>query len=275
MFILLPSKSIVNPKSVDGLNVWFDATQGLFNATSGGNAVTTNGASIARWEDQSGNGWHLTQSTAGSRPTLTTSALNSKNGVTFDGVSQHIRDTTNNAGNLLSDKLFVFMVFKFQTYSGTSSINIISKNGGTQSGQSGSWHIRRWDMTPFSGTTGTFMTQINTNGFWEYGIPNFSSTTYQYAVFTFPRTQVRTVDGNVYINDSLLATRTGISDNGAPGATTTQSFNLGSRLTTASYTPDLFSPCTICDVAVYLRSADFTQTEYQGLSRYFRNKWAI
>jgi hypothetical protein len=72
MFILLPSKSIVNPKSVNGLNVWFDATQGLFDATTGGNAVTTNGASIARWEDQSGNGWHLTQSTAGSRPTLTT-----------------------------------------------------------------------------------------------------------------------------------------------------------------------------------------------------------
>jgi hypothetical protein len=275
MFILLPSKSIVNPKSVNGLNVWFDATQGLFDATTGGNAVTTNGASIARWEDQSGNGWHLTQSTAGSRPTLTTSALNSKNGVTFNGVSQHIRDTTNNAGNLLSDKLFVFMVFKFQTYSGTSSINIISKNGGTQSGQSGSWHIRRWDMTSFGGTTGTFMTQINTNGFWEYGIPNFSSTTYQYAVFTFPRTQVRTVDGNVYINDSLSATKTGISDNGVPGAATNQSFNLGSRLTTSSYTPDLFSPCTICDVAVYLRSADFTQTEYQGLSRYFRNKWAI
>jgi hypothetical protein len=275
MFILLPSKSIVNPKSVNGLNVWFDATQGLFDATTGGNAVTTNGASIARWEDQSGNGWHLTQTTAGSRPTLTTSALNSKNGVTFDGVSQHIRDTTNNAGNLLSNKLFVFMVFKFQTYSGTSSINIISRNGGTQSGQSGSWHIRRWDMSLFGGTTGTFMTLINTNGNWEYGIPNFSSTTYQYAVFTFPRTQVRTVDGNVYINDSLSATKTGISDNGAPAVATTQSFNLGSRLSTASYTPDLFSPCTICDVAVYLRSADFTQTEYQGLSRYFRNKWAI
>lgn len=275
MFILLPSKSIVNPKSVDGLNVWFDATQGLFDATTGGNAVTTNGASIARWEDQSGNGWHLTQTTAGSRPTLTTSALNSKNGVTFNGVSQHIRDTTNNAGNLLSNKLFVFMVFKFQTYSGTSSINIISRNGGTQSGQSGSWHIRRWDMSPFGGTTGTFMTLIHTNGNWEYGIPNFSSTTYQYALFTFPRTQVRTVDGNVYINDSLSATKTGISDNGAPAVPTTQSFNLGSRLSTASYTPDLFSPCTICDVAVYLRSADFTQTEYQGLSRYFRNKWAI
>ena len=275
MLILLPSKSIVSPKSINGLNVWFDATQGLFDSTTGGNPVTTNGSQIARWEDQSGNGWHLTQATSGSRPTLTTSALNAKNGVTFNGVSQHIRDTTNNAGNLLSNQLFVFMVFKFQTYSGTNFINIISKNGGTQSGQAGSWHIRRWDMTPYGGTTGTFMTQIYTNGLWEYGIPNFNSTTYQYAVFTFPRTQVRSFDGDVYVNDSLLATRTGMSDNGSPGAATNQSFNLGSRLTTSSYTPDLFCDCTICDVAVYLRNYNFTQREYQGLSNYFRKKWAI
>lgn len=78
-------KSLFTPSRISGLQLWLDSTTGLFDATSGGNAVTTNASSVARWEDQSGNNRHATQSTAGFRATLRTSVQNSRNIIRFDG----------------------------------------------------------------------------------------------------------------------------------------------------------------------------------------------
>lgn len=48
-----------------------DAALGLFDATSGGSSVVTDGATVKRWEDQSGNSRHFIQAT--STPILQTS----------------------------------------------------------------------------------------------------------------------------------------------------------------------------------------------------------
>lgn len=74
-----------SPRNIPDLALWLDATTGLFDATTGGNAVTANDGAVARWEDQSGNGRHATQSTANNRPLLKTSSQNSLNGIAFDG----------------------------------------------------------------------------------------------------------------------------------------------------------------------------------------------
>lgn len=74
-----------SPSNISGLQLWLDATTGLFDATSGGNAVTTDGSAVARWEDQSGNGYHATQGTSNNRPVLKTSIQNGKNILRFDG----------------------------------------------------------------------------------------------------------------------------------------------------------------------------------------------
>jgi hypothetical protein len=47
--------------------------------------VTTDGDTVARWEDQSGSGYHVTQATLASRPVLKTGIRNSKNAIRFDG----------------------------------------------------------------------------------------------------------------------------------------------------------------------------------------------
>ena len=73
------------PTGISGLSLWLDSTTGLYDATSGGSLVTANAASVARWEDQSGNSRHATQSTAGFRATLRTSVQNSRNIIRFDG----------------------------------------------------------------------------------------------------------------------------------------------------------------------------------------------
>lgn len=72
------------PSDIAGLQLWLDATTGLFDATSGGNAVTTDGSAVARWEDQSGNARHFKQATSNNRPALKTSIQNGKNIIRFD-----------------------------------------------------------------------------------------------------------------------------------------------------------------------------------------------
>jgi len=79
-----------SPSDISGLQLWLDATTGLFDATSGGSAVTTDGSAVARWEDQSGNGRHFTQSTSNDRPILKTSIQNNKNVVRFDGSNDNM-----------------------------------------------------------------------------------------------------------------------------------------------------------------------------------------
>ena len=76
-----------DPSYISGLQLWLDSTRGLFDATSGGNSVTTDGAAVARWEDRSGNNRNALQATSVNRPILKTAVQNGKNGIRFDGVN--------------------------------------------------------------------------------------------------------------------------------------------------------------------------------------------
>lgn len=78
------------PKTIPGLQLWLDANVGLFDNTIGGNLVTSDSASVGRWEDQSENGRHISQSTLGSRPILKTRQQNNRNILRFDGLDDHL-----------------------------------------------------------------------------------------------------------------------------------------------------------------------------------------
>ena len=75
------------PQNYEGLRAWWDSSDSdtLFDAVSGGGIVTDNNDPVARWEDKSGNGYHLTQSTASRQPLLKTNARNGRNSLYFDG----------------------------------------------------------------------------------------------------------------------------------------------------------------------------------------------
>ena len=60
----IPTLALEVPQTIAGLQLWLDATTGLYDAASGGGAVTTDSAAVARWEDRSGNARHFTQSIA-------------------------------------------------------------------------------------------------------------------------------------------------------------------------------------------------------------------
>ena len=67
--------------------IWFDAADS--------STITLVGSNVSQWNDKSGNGWNATQSTSGSRPVLTSSALNSRDVITFDGSNDHFVHSLN------------------------------------------------------------------------------------------------------------------------------------------------------------------------------------
>lgn len=73
-----------SPASISGLRLWLDSSVGLYDATSGGNLVTTNSAAVRRWEDRSGNGVHATGGSSTS-PTLATAQVNNLAALSFSG----------------------------------------------------------------------------------------------------------------------------------------------------------------------------------------------
>jgi hypothetical protein len=82
---LLPLSGFRDPASVTGLLAWYDLSDSSLLATSNnGTGTVTSGSTVGYAADKTGNGWHLTQSTANNRPTWNGSA-NSRTVLTFDG----------------------------------------------------------------------------------------------------------------------------------------------------------------------------------------------
>jgi hypothetical protein len=78
------------PGDLTSLVGWWDADAAstLFDATSGGNLVTTHNAQVKRWEDKSGKGHHATQNnTNGPKIQTTSNTLNSKPVMRFAATS--------------------------------------------------------------------------------------------------------------------------------------------------------------------------------------------
>ena len=80
-----------HPDDETGLAAFFTADAGLYDTTggSGGNAVTTHGANVVEWRDQSGSGNHVANSTSNQQPTLDLTTESGYPNLLFDGNSSH------------------------------------------------------------------------------------------------------------------------------------------------------------------------------------------
>lgn len=74
-----------SPDVVSGLSQWLKADDGLYTDTGLTTPVSADGDAVAGWQDKSGNGRHMTQSTSGSRPLYKINIVNGKPVVRFDG----------------------------------------------------------------------------------------------------------------------------------------------------------------------------------------------
>lgn len=73
-----------DPNTIAGLKLWLKADAGTFQ-TSGGSAATADADPIGQWQDQSGQGNHVAQTTAGKRPQLKLAIQNGLPIVRWDG----------------------------------------------------------------------------------------------------------------------------------------------------------------------------------------------
>ena len=122
--------------NISGLQLWLDAADAttLYDATSGGNLVSTDGATVARWQDKSGNGRHISQATANARPALKKGIKNAKNVIRFDGAN----DILSIANSTISQNTGVLNLFAVcrstKTLSASVYQTVIHNSNGTTAG---------------------------------------------------------------------------------------------------------------------------------------------
>ncbi len=107
---------IISPNEISGLQLWLDANDAstLYDATSGGGLVSSDGATVARWADKSGNNKHAIQATANARPILKTGIKNGKNILRFDGANDLLTSTL----TVSSPMTFVFVAYPIADVAG-------------------------------------------------------------------------------------------------------------------------------------------------------------
>ena len=92
------------PADLTGLQLWLDASDSstVLNSISP-NTPATDGQTVRRWLDKSGNDLHAEQYTAANQPLLDADGQNSKGVLTFDGVNDYLLSGTTSSFNFLHD----------------------------------------------------------------------------------------------------------------------------------------------------------------------------
>lgn len=78
------------PLQITGLVTWLKADAGTFQDSAMTSPVVADGNPVGGWQDQSGNGNHLTQSSPTKRPAFKSGVQNGKPVVRFDGVDDAV-----------------------------------------------------------------------------------------------------------------------------------------------------------------------------------------
>lgn len=163
-------------------SLWLDAADSstLFDAVTGG-SLPANGVGVARWEDKSGNGRHVTQATSGNRPTRSVAGQNSLDILSFNGTSHRLA----NIGAAMIRNVSGYSIYAagvgtsttadrhilaVATATGTSRFNIARQNA-TGFAQAGG---RRNNADGFQSTLGS--ANINFAAIWSATV-SFASTT--------------------------------------------------------------------------------------------------
>lgn len=126
-----------SPDDLTSLRAWYDADDSatIFDATTGG-SLPSSGNDVARWEDKSGGGYHVTQATAASRPHYVTNTLNGKPVMEFDGQDDWIEASTASHWAFLNQSggAEIVAVWKAGTSADPETLNtLLSTNRGSVS----------------------------------------------------------------------------------------------------------------------------------------------
>ena len=247
------------PTSLSGCALWLDAADAntLYDTTSGGSLVAANGA-VARWEDKSGNGRHVTQDTSGSRSQRKVSVQNGRDVLRFDGDGDFLQGFHQLVSG--NPAVTVFVVLKYVTITDNRAHRVL------QFGASGGGSRNVIGVAIDAGYKSSF----RFNG----GAQVFSETTGGFHLARFSRAASDTIADGVLVLDGGGAQAIDSVNNGS------ETINLpssGSELLIgtgrgSSGAIDGFADSDIAEIIVYNRALD--ATERRQVEEYLQAKWA-
>jgi len=109
------------PTTPSGLKQWLKADTGTFQASSCTTAASADTDPVGCWQDQSGQGNNVTQSTSGKRPLLKLAIQNGKQVLQFDGSDDAFNDTL-----AVSGQMSFFIVYKVASLSSGNSAELFT-----------------------------------------------------------------------------------------------------------------------------------------------------
>lgn len=207
--------SISVPTDISGCKLWLQGNLGLFDATSGGSAVSSDGTAVLRWEDQSGQGNHFTEATA--TPTKRNSGVNGAASVRFTSASsQRLSLAHASAGPLNT--------LQNGSYTVVLAVQLLTlAANGTWLAKGGSGDHRMYFFSPGAGTG---FERLNAFGGYYGGNGNstFIAAGVPYIItYTFQLTGTNTGVETLRVNGLVLAQRTG----SVPAVNTTVAWTIG------------------------------------------------
>jgi hypothetical protein len=139
-------RGLFSPSQLPGLAAWYDAADSSTVLTTVGPDVpATDGQTVRRWLDKSGNNRHLDQADLALQPIFTNAAT----GLTFDGTNDFLNG--GDVNDIREGNWFVGVVAKYTA--GNAAGTVLAKSRfGAQTG--------RWAVTKFNTTTLEFFNDI-------------------------------------------------------------------------------------------------------------------
>jgi hypothetical protein len=252
--LLRPRATGFNPKSISGLAFWLDANDS--------STVTLASGAVSSWASKSGSGSPrtFTQSTANNRPTTTT--VNGKTAIRFDGVNDSLGNAT--ADDPANRSLFAAVV----RGSGTGLEGFYG--GSKQNVSTYGWY----DTLGFTATDGypMFCSRHETAGAGFRHVSTSASTSVP-TVFRFQWIKSEADAGNY---GSTIRRANGAADN--TNSSNLANFATGVYLGAMNQTPatGLFSNFfsgSICEILAY--DSFLTASQCTSVENYLKSKWGV
>ena len=232
-----------SPTQLANLFAWFDASDAA--------TITESSGAVSQWSDKSGNARHVTQSTAGAKPTYSATGLaGTQPGITFDG-----GDKLENTTFTLASGTLIHAFVVMRPTGSTSYARVISFVGASGADFQSNGYI-------------PVLRNASGNNWYAYSNGEGSANVSVPANNTAVVGSVRTNSSNYFLSKN--GTETSTVALGFPSATMT-SLGIGARADTPS--SDSFSG-TISEI-ILLAGATPTSDERAAIQTYLAAKWTL